>query len=164
MTERPLNDRQNAFISEYLQCWNATQAALKAGYSAKTAYSIGSENLKKPEIRAAIEQRLTEMAMSANEALARLAEQARADMTDFVNEQGFIDLKKAQEHGKMHLIKKITNNDRGISIELHDSQSALVRILNEIHLLQGDPTSRVEMNVRNLPDLPDTTVHAILTD
>jgi phage terminase small subunit len=51
-----LNVRQRRFVSEYLINPNATQAALKAGYSKKTAYSIGQENLKKPEIAAALSQ------------------------------------------------------------------------------------------------------------
>jgi hypothetical protein len=102
--------------------------------------------------------------MSANEALTRLAEHARADMTDFVDEQGRIDLAKAREHGKLHLVKRISNKDGSVSVELHDAQTALGRILAEIHLLQGDPTSRIDLNVRNLPEIPDTTIADILTD
>lgn len=49
-----VNDRQKKFVDEYLKDLNATQAAVRAGYSAKTAYSIGDENLKKPEIKKAI--------------------------------------------------------------------------------------------------------------
>ena len=44
-----MNDRQKRFVEEYLVDFNATQAAIRAGYSPKTAYSIGNENLKKPE-------------------------------------------------------------------------------------------------------------------
>lgn len=50
-----LTDKQKRFIEEYLIDLNATQAAIRAGYSEKTAYSIGEENLKKPEIKRAIE-------------------------------------------------------------------------------------------------------------
>ena len=50
-----LTDKQKRFIEEYLVDLNATQAAIRAGYSEKTAYSIGEENLKKPEIKRAIE-------------------------------------------------------------------------------------------------------------
>ena len=46
-----LNDRQKQFCNEYLISLNATQAAIRAGYSEKTAYSIGNENLRKPEIQ-----------------------------------------------------------------------------------------------------------------
>lgn len=51
-----LTDKQKRFIEEYLVDLNATQAAIRAGYSEKTAYSIGEENLKKPEIKRAIEE------------------------------------------------------------------------------------------------------------
>jgi phage terminase small subunit len=45
-----LTAKQRAFCDEYLIDLNATQAAIRAGYSEKTAYSIGNENLNKPEI------------------------------------------------------------------------------------------------------------------
>lgn len=53
-----LNEKQKKFIEEYVICLNATEAAKKAGYSKKTAYSIGQENLKKPEIKKAINEYL----------------------------------------------------------------------------------------------------------
>lgn len=52
--------KMKLFCDEYLISLNATQAAIKAGYSEKTAYSIGQENLKKPEIKNYIEQRMAE--------------------------------------------------------------------------------------------------------
>jgi hypothetical protein len=51
-----LTDKQRLFIYEYLKDFNASRAAQAAGYSEKTAYSIGSENLKKPEIREAMQE------------------------------------------------------------------------------------------------------------
>ena len=51
-----LTKKQDAFVKAYLlNGFNATQAAIEAGYSEKTAYSIGNENLSKPEIKKAIE-------------------------------------------------------------------------------------------------------------
>lgn len=52
--------KQQRFCDEYLIDLNATQAAIRAGYSKKTAYSIGVENLKKPELKKYIEQRMEE--------------------------------------------------------------------------------------------------------
>lgn len=49
-----LTERQRRFIAEYLIDLNATQAAIRAGYSERTARSVGSENLTKPDIAAAI--------------------------------------------------------------------------------------------------------------
>ena len=52
--------KQQMFCDEYLIDMNATQAAIRAGYSKKTARSIGQENLTKPYIRAYIEKRMAE--------------------------------------------------------------------------------------------------------
>lgn len=51
---KKLTPKQQAFVDEYLIDFNATRAALTAGYSQKTAAKIGSENLIKPEIQKAI--------------------------------------------------------------------------------------------------------------
>ena len=55
---RYLTEKQKRFCDEYLIDCNATQAAIRAGYSEKTAYSIGVENLKKPELKAYIDEQL----------------------------------------------------------------------------------------------------------
>ena len=60
VAEKKLTAKQQRFCDEYLIDLNATQAAIRAGYSKKTAYSIGNENLKKPEIKAYIENRMAE--------------------------------------------------------------------------------------------------------
>ena len=52
--------KQQRFCDEYLIDLNATQAAIRAGYSKKTAYSIGVENLKKPELKKYIDERMAE--------------------------------------------------------------------------------------------------------
>lgn len=56
MSTEPTNltPKQAAFVAEYLVDLNATQAAIRAGYSEATAHSIGHENLSKPEIADAI--------------------------------------------------------------------------------------------------------------
>lgn len=56
-----LTPKQQAFVDYYLETGNATESAKKAGYSEKTAYSIGNENLSKPEIKEYIQQRLDEI-------------------------------------------------------------------------------------------------------
>lgn len=58
MTEKKdkLTPKQQRFVSEYLRLGNATQAAIAAGYSEKTANRIATENLSKPVIARAIER------------------------------------------------------------------------------------------------------------
>lgn len=57
-----LTDKQAAFIAEYMVDKNATQAAIRAGYSEDSAKAIGCENLTKPDIRQEIERRQAEQA------------------------------------------------------------------------------------------------------
>lgn len=53
-----MNAKQKKFCDEYLIDCNATQAAIRAGYSPKTAKSIGNENLTKPDLKAYIDEQL----------------------------------------------------------------------------------------------------------
>lgn len=55
-----LTEKQRRFVDYYVETGNKTEAAKKAGYSEKTAASIGDENLRKPAIKAAIDARLKE--------------------------------------------------------------------------------------------------------
>ena len=50
-TKKKLTPKQEKFCKEYVLCLNGTKAALEAGYSKVSAYSIACENLKKPEIK-----------------------------------------------------------------------------------------------------------------
>lgn len=129
-----LTDKQRVFVESYLVCWNATEAALLAGYSPDSAHSIGWENLRKPEIRKLIDLRLAEHRMSADEVLARLSFMASGSLADFIDESGYIDVLKAREAGKLGLLKKmkVTHKRSGLEtvitkteIELHDPQTAL---------------------------------------
>ncbi len=56
-----MNERQKRFCEEYLIDCNATQAAIRAGYSSKTAYSIGQNNLKNEKLKAYISEQLEKM-------------------------------------------------------------------------------------------------------
>ena len=53
-----LTARQSRFVDEYLVDLNQTQAAIRAGYSAKSAPQTGAENLRKPQVEAAIQERM----------------------------------------------------------------------------------------------------------
>lgn len=80
MTEQKLTEKQALFVAEYLVDLNATKAAIRAGYSEKTAYSIGQENLKKPEVAGAIakeaQKRVVSAQISAERVLSGLYEEA----------------------------------------------------------------------------------------
>lgn len=56
-----LNAKRSVFVTEYVKDMNATQAAIRAGYSEKTAYSMGQRLLKNVEIKAEIEKILSKV-------------------------------------------------------------------------------------------------------
>jgi len=69
-----LTEKQKRFCDEYLIDLNATQAAIRAGYSTKTAKSIGQENLTKPYLKTYIDERLKKLE---NERIAKADEVLR---------------------------------------------------------------------------------------
>ena len=87
-----LNKKQKRFAEEYLIDLNATQAAIRAGYSEKTSYSQGHDLLKKPEIAEAIKtlkkERSERTKVDADWLLNRLAQEAEADIADLYHENG----------------------------------------------------------------------------
>jgi phage terminase small subunit len=106
-TEKKLTNKQRIFIDEYLRSFNATRAAIKAGYSEKTARSIGCENLTIPDIKREIDARIAESHMGADEALKLLADMARGDIGELVDDNGLLDLRQAREKGMTKLMRKI---------------------------------------------------------
>lgn len=78
-----LNKKQRDFVDHYITHWNATKAAIDAGYSEKSARSIASENLTKPNIRAAIEAEITQI-LPKGEVVQRLAARSRSTLADVI--------------------------------------------------------------------------------
>lgn len=99
MSKKKLTDKQQQFVEEYLVDLNVTQAALRAGYSEKTAYSIGHENLKKPEVQEAIQKAVQERQertrVTADQVVNELARIGFSDLRKAFDEQG--NLKKPNE-------------------------------------------------------------------
>jgi len=87
-------------------------------------------------IQEAIKKRIATKAMSADEVILRLAEQARADLGDFLlpvsQGKAIIDLEKAD--GNTHLVKRYTHTKQGVTIELYSAQRAL-ELLGKAHRL-----------------------------
>lgn len=79
----PLTPKQQRFVEEYLVDLNATQAAIRAGYSRRTARAIGAENLTKPDIAAAIasakEERAERVRVNAAWVVKRLVIEAQGE-------------------------------------------------------------------------------------
>lgn len=85
-----LNDKQRLFCIEYMKDLNATQAAIRAGYSEKTAGSQGFALLKKLEIQSYLNEikteRMDEAKIDAQYVLNRLVEIDRMDVIDILND------------------------------------------------------------------------------
>jgi phage terminase small subunit len=155
--------RRRVFVDAYLETggrgrWNGTAAARVAGYAkpAEEAHRL----LRNAQIREAIEERLAEYRLRANEVLARIEEQALGSMADFVslkkNDAGQVvgvtlDLRKARRLGKLHLVKKLKEGEHGLEVELYSSQAAL-ELLARAHGLLKDKV-QVDANVGGLGEL-----------
>ena len=96
-----LTPKQAAFVREYMIDLNATQAAIRAGYSEKTANRIGAENLSKPVIQEAIQQRHKTAEEKCAVTLEWILEQIAAIATD--EEARITDRLKALELLGKHL-------------------------------------------------------------
>lgn len=81
-----LKPKELKFAEEWLKTTNATQSAIKAGYSERTAYSAGNRLLKKVDVKQYIDERLTEMQESSiadtNEVMQFLSSTMRGDIPD----------------------------------------------------------------------------------
>jgi hypothetical protein len=173
--EKPkLSYKQQVFVDEYLSCFNASEAARRAGYKSK-ANVIGSQLLANPSISAEIQARLAEVHMGADEALKLTADIARGDIAQLmdISSVGFsLDMSKAKAAGLTGLIKKVkqktvthiakseSDEDREVvelEIELYDKQAALRDILKisgrfiEKHEISGDGQT-INVIIKGLDD------------
>jgi len=115
MKGKSLNRRQKTFVQEYLVDLNATQAAIRAGYSTKTARDMGCENLTKPNIQKAIAEAIASRAakngMDADATMREIALLASSDMADYVrvDEGGAVQVIPLDQlpEGKTKAIRKL---------------------------------------------------------
>jgi phage terminase small subunit len=117
-----LNPKQTRFVAEYCVDLNASAAAKRAGYSEKTAYSIGHELLNKPEVEEAIAEaqakRAARTEVTQDNVIRRLAEIAFSDLTDFSSwaEDGDITLiaSDAIDPSKIAALKEISSTTTSV--------------------------------------------------
>lgn len=149
-----MTQKQKRFVEEYLIDLNATQAAIRAGYSPSSAADIGSENLRKPDIRSSIDKKMAERSkrtgVNADRVLMELAK------IGFVNATNVIDIKNGTLKEGVTLedtaaiqsvkVKKIpTKNGEGIEreIKLADKIKALELIGKHLGMF----IEKMDMNV-----------------
>jgi phage terminase small subunit len=127
-----LTPKQEAFVREYMIDLNATQAAIRAGYSEKTANRIGAENLSKPVIQEAIRVQRTAQEVrtqiSADRVLRELARVAFADATDLAFiEDGHVRLRDSStlSEDQRAAVAYIKDGAAGPEVRLYDKIKAL---------------------------------------
>lgn len=127
-----LTPKQKRFCEEYLIDVNATQAAIRAGYSEKTAYSMGQRLLKKVEVQEYIQKRMTSLeyrtGITQERVLNEIAAVAFANATDYVKVvNGRVkltstkDLTDEQKKG----LAVIKEGRFGVEVKAHDKLKAL---------------------------------------
>ena len=132
-----LTKKQKRFVEEYLVDLNATQAAIRAGYSEKNAKEIGYENLTKLHIREELENAMKERSerteITADGVLKELAKVGFADIKNYISwvtagHQPVIELVPSDEVDGA-VVKKVSITKDGVfTFELHDKMTALEKI------------------------------------
>lgn len=119
-----ITKKQKRFCEEYLIDLNATQAAIRAGYSPETAYSIGQENLKKPEMRARIDKAMAERSkrtgVNADRVVRELAKIAFVNAADVINAEDATLKKDAADEdlAAIQAVKVKTFGEDGLEREI----------------------------------------------
>ena len=111
-----MTQKQKRFVEEYLIDLNATQAAIRAGYSPETAGAIGAENLKKPQIQNAIAREMADRSrrtgVNADRVVLELARIAFANAGDLID-AGDATLKDDASRDDLAAIQSIKVKDMG---------------------------------------------------
>lgn len=143
-----LNEKQLKFCNEYLVDLNATQAAIRAGYSEKTAYSQGQRLLKHVEVQKIVQklkqERSKRLEITQDRVLEELASIAFANMADYariVEEEGQdllgnpVTYKKVDfaltedlSQDQTKAIASIKEGRNGIELKMHDKLRALEKL------------------------------------
>ena len=113
-----LTPKQERFCEEYLVDLNATQAAIRAGYSARSAHNIGPGNLLKPIIQARIQElmkaRSLRTQITADRVLQEIATLAFSDVTDYaVDEDGKVVL-NSEDRGQRRALSTVKTKSRTV--------------------------------------------------
>jgi phage terminase small subunit len=141
-----LTAKQKRFVAEYMLDLNATQAAIRAGYSPKTARVVGSENLTKPDIERAIAEaqgaREKRLDISADHVLEELARIAFADTTSAIRvEDGRVVVQDTDEMDEntrraiSEISETVTTNGGTLKVKFHDKVKALELLSRHLGIL-----------------------------
>jgi len=128
MATTELTDKQQAWIDHYIIHKNATKAARLAGYETDdyaTLRNIGSVNLSNPNIRAELDRRFRARAMTADEVIERYGDLARFDPSEWIGDDGKINIAALRDSGLGHFIRDSIPMREGRRITLANPDTGL---------------------------------------
>ncbi len=141
-----MNAKQLRFCQEYMIDFNGTQAAIRAGYSKKTARFIATENLTKPNIQAKIAElvriQADRLEITSEAVMQELAAIAFSRIDDVLTvEGGQVIIKPSSQWSPSArvAIQNIKQTQHGISITMHSKVAALEKLMMRFGLNQPDP-------------------------
>lgn len=153
-----LTAKQQRFVDEYLIDLNATQAAIRAGYSEKTAFSIETENLRKPLIQKAIQQRKQareqRTEITQDRVIQELAAIGFARATDYAKivPGGGVDFVSTEEltESQKAAVVSIKETQNGTEIRLADKLKALELIGKHLGMFDRN-TNGIDQEIEDDP-------------
>lgn len=148
-----LTEKQQRFVDEYLIDLNATQAAIRAGYSVKTANEQGSQNLAKLSIQQAIAEKMAERSkrtgINQDRVVLELAKIALVKMTDIVDSQGRI--KSTATDDDLACIESVkykeSESDTGSSVEREVKIASKLKALELLGKHLGMWNDKLDVNI-----------------
>jgi len=158
MSENKLSDKQKRFCDHYLISFNATQSAIKAGYSKKTAHSIGSENLIKPEIQKYLQSKKEKIAkkleISQERTMLEMARISFSSVLNLYNEDGTFKPIHELDDNTAAAIQSLELNEDGeiIKIKLWDKNKPM-EMLGKHFKIYADITPVVVNNTFDIGSL-----------
>lgn len=160
-----LTAKQKKFVEEYLIDLNATQAAIRAGYSTESAKEIGCENLTKPNVKAEIDKAIAERSrrtgINQDRVLRELAKIAFVNPNDVIN---FRDatVKMTSEENLAAIasikVKEIPGeygNATEREVKLYDKLRALDLLGRHLGMFKDKIEVNGDMGVKIVDDIPD---------
>jgi phage terminase small subunit len=148
-----LTEKQQRFVDEYLIDLNATQAAIRAGYSVKTANEQGSQNLAKLSIQQAIAEQMAERSkrtgINQDRVVLELAKIALVKMTDIVDSQGKIKSDASPDDlACIESVKyKESESDTGSSVEREVKIASKLKALELLGKHLGMWNDKLDVNI-----------------
>ena len=167
-----LTNKQEAFCREYIIDFNATQAAIRAGYSEKASTAIGHENLTKPYLMERINVLKAELAkkneISAERVLKEIHKTAFFNVKDAMEwDGGILKLKRFEElpdHVTANISSIKQDKDGNIEVKFYDKQKATEQLARYFELYKAEIQNENAVTIMNIYPSPKKKAVGLLSE